>query len=265
MTQYARPVEVHADALALGEALAGYITGLIQAANREGRPFLLGCPAGRSPVTTYQALAEAAARQRLDLSRLIIAMMDEYVTAAGPAFVACPSDSHYSCYRFCREQLQAVLNRRLPIERRIPDANLWMPDAKNPADYDRRLESVGGVDLFIVASGASDGHVAFNPPDTPLASRTRVVKLAETTRRDNLATFPEFKDIREVPAHGVTVGLGTICGLSREVVLILHGPDKRAAARRLLSCSGFDPSWPASCVFAVKNSRVLLDRAAAGV
>jgi glucosamine-6-phosphate deaminase len=149
-----------------------------------------------------------------------------------------------------------LLKRYRPFSTRVPDPAF-------PNDYDRRLESAGGVDLFIVASGASDGHVAFNPPETSLSSRTRVVKLAETTRHDNMKTFPEFTDISEVPSHGVTVGLGTICEFSREVVLIMHGTEKKAATARLLACSGFDERWPASCVFAAKNSRILLDKATA--
>lgn len=261
--QYACPVEVHAAAVELGEALAGHVAELIQAANRADTPFVLGCPGGRSPVTTYQALGKAVAERGLDLRRLIIAMMDEYVLAAGPAFVACDSAAHYSCRRFARERIQSALNQSLPAERRLPEANLWMPDPARPEEYDRRLESAGGIDLFILASGASDGHVAFNPPGTSLSSRTRVVKLAETTRRDNLATFPEFTELSEVPTHGVTAGLGTILDRSREVALILHGPDKSFAARRLLGLDGFDAAWPASCIFAAAHGRVLLDQAAA--
>jgi len=263
LTQYACPVEVHDSPEELGQALAGHVAGLIHAANRAGKPFVLGCPGGRSAVTTYQALGKAAARQGLDLGRLIIAMMDEYVAAAGPAFVACDSAAHYSCLRFARERIQAVLNQGLPAARRVPESNIWMPDPARPEDYDRRLENAGGIDLFILASGASDGHVAFNPPGTSWSSRTRVVELAQTTRRDNMATFPEFSDIGEVPSHGVTVGLGTIRALSREAVLIMHGPDKREAARRLLEYDGFDEAWPASCVFTAANGRILLDQAAA--
>ena len=46
-----------------------------------GRPFLLGCPGGRSARTTYRHLARRAAAERLDLSALVIVMMDEYVIA----------------------------------------------------------------------------------------------------------------------------------------------------------------------------------------
>src|SRR5690606_32844684 len=112
-------------------------------------------------------------------------------------------------------------------------------------------------------SGASDGHVAFNPPGTPLDSRTRIVELAPSTRRDNLSTFPAFASLDEVPTHGVSVGLGTIARLSRRVVLVMHGSHKRHAATRLAQCSDFTPDWPASVIYRCSQPLVLLDRAAA--
>ena len=81
-----------------------------------------------------------------------------------------------------------------------------MPDPADPEEYDKRIADVGGIDLFLLASGTSDGHVAFNPAGTPVGTRTRVVGLTEQTRRDNLTTFPTFGGLDEVPLYGVTVG-----------------------------------------------------------
>jgi 6-phosphogluconolactonase/glucosamine-6-phosphate isomerase/deaminase len=36
------------------------------------------------------------------------------------------------------------------------------------------VETAGGTGLFVVGVGASDGHVAFNPPQTRVASRPQV-------------------------------------------------------------------------------------------
>jgi glucosamine-6-phosphate deaminase len=60
-----------------------------------------------------------------------------------------------------------------------------------------------------------------------------------------------------VPEHGVTVGLGTIAS-ARRLLLVLHGPDKRAATERLLSYQSFDPEWPASIVHDHDDARILL-------
>jgi glucosamine-6-phosphate deaminase len=199
---------------------------------------VLGCPGGRSLMTTYRALCESKA----DLSGTTIVMMDEYVPVPPPT-------AHYSCRGFALREIAAPL--------RIPDERVWLPDPEDPADYDRRIEGAGGIDLFLLASGASDCHVAFLPPGSPVDGTTTVVQLADSTRRDNLATFPEFSSLDDVPTHGVSVGLGTI-RRARRLRLVLHGPDKRTAAARILSRDRFDPSWPATVVHEHPDAQVLV-------
>jgi glucosamine-6-phosphate deaminase len=233
-------VRVFASPEQLGEVLAGEI---LERHDRGGGPFLLGCPGGRSLRTTYRALAARAAR----LDRLVVVMMDEYLGA--------PRDAHYSVHRFAGEELVRPLG--LGADR------VWFPDADDPQAYDERIAAAGGIDLFLLASGASDGHVAFVPPGSQRDGRTAVVAIAETTRRDNLATFPQFAGLDEVPTYGVSVGLGTIAA-AWTLRLVLHGADKRAAAARLLTLDDFDPSWPASIVHAHPDAEIWLDEAARG-
>ena len=180
---------------ALGKAVAHDLATRIAA---KTGPFLLGCPGGRSPRPVYAALAA----HRLDLSRLVIVMMDDYLIETQDGFDHVDANAHYSCRRFARDEIQSVLNADLPPARRIPDTSIWFPDPRFPADYDRRISDAGGIDFFLLASGASDGHVAFNPQGSPADSITRIVTLAEQTRRDNLATFPDFASLDEVPRHG---------------------------------------------------------------
>ena len=89
-----------------------------------------------------------------------------------------------------------------------------------------------------------------------------MLALAESTRRDNLATFPAFRSLDDVPSHGVSVGLGTIFA-ARAVRLVLHGAEKRAATARLLELDSFDASWPASIVHEHENAEVWVDQEAA--
>lgn len=228
-------VQVFADEGELGRALAEEIVGRIHA--KDGR-FLLGCPGGRSLRSTYRALP------RDELRDVVGVMLDEYVENGRPA----PRDAHYSCRRFAA--------------RSIPIREVWLPDPTDPAAYEQRIAEAGGIDVFLLASGASDGHVAMLGPGAPHDGRTAVVELAETTRRDNLATFPDFRSLAEVPTHGVSVGLATIAD-ARAVRLVLVGEDKRAAAERLLALDSFDPAWPASIVHDCADARILLDRKAA--
>jgi glucosamine-6-phosphate deaminase len=236
-------VRVFGDADELGERLAEEILGLYAAAG--ARPFLLGCPGGRSLRTTYRALAA----RRPNLSRLAAVMMDDYVVDGAAA----PAAAHYSCRRFALHELIEPLGLR--------EQQVWFPDPADPAAYDEQIAAAGGIDVFLLASGASDGHVAFVPPGSSRDDRTAVVELAESTRRDNVATFPEFSSADEVPRYGVSVGLGTIAD-ARRCRLVIHGRDKQLAARRLLARDRFDASWPASIVHDVADGQVWLDRAA---
>jgi len=235
----AADVRVLPSAQAIGAELAAEIAARHDASSG---PFLLGCPGGRSLRTTYAALG-ALSRS---FDRLVVVMMDEYVGA--------PPDAHFSCARFAREEIAAPLG--------VPAERVWLPDPDDAKAYEERIAGAGGVEFFLLASGTSDGHVAFLPPGSPLGGRTDVVQIAESTRRDNLATFPRFSSLAEVPTCGVTVGLGTICA-ARSLRLVLHGRAKRAAARRLLALDRFDESWPASVVHGHPDSLIYLDVEAA--
>jgi glucosamine-6-phosphate deaminase len=256
------PVAVFPDSDALGDALAGEIVEDAERARREGRSYLLGCPAGRSLRSTYSALAERSAAQGADLSRLVIAMMDEYLVRAPRGHRLCREDAHYSCRGYGRREILDRINEGLPPHRRSPQENLWFPEPDDPMAYEERMRAAGGIDLFLVAAGASDGHVAFNPAGTGLGARTRVIRLSTATRRDNLETFPEFGSLDEVPEFGVGVGLGTIVELSRQVVLVMTGASKRAAVNRLRQCMDFTPDWPVSFIYRCQSPMILLDRLA---
>ena len=209
------------DAEELGRVLAAEIVA--------ARPRLLGCPGGRSLLTTYRALP--------DLPETTIVMMDEYVPVP-------PPEAHYSCRGFAERELPRA-------------ADVWLPDPDDPAAFDERIAEAGGIDVFLLASGASDGHVAMLGPGAPRDGRTTVVDLAETTRRDNLATFPDFESLDEVPKQGVTVGLQTIAD-AKALRLVVHGADKRAAIERLLSLDSFDPEWPVSIVHDHHDAEILI-------
>lgn len=255
---------IYADREAVGRALAaGLADSITEGIAARGR-FVLGCPGGRTPVSTYEALSDELARRKADVSGLVIAMMDDYVMATPDGWAHVPEDAHNSCVRFARVEIQAVLNRGLPESHRIPDAAVLLPDPADPAAYEALLDGFGGIDFFLLASGAGDGHVAFNPPGSDIDSVTRVVELAEQTRRDNLATFPDFAGLDEVPTHGVTVGIGTIRRVTKRGAMIAVGADKREAVRRLTDGAGYDASWPATVFRVMDGVGLFVDEAAAG-
>jgi glucosamine-6-phosphate deaminase len=257
----ATPVRYFPDSEALGDALAQEVIRGIDNARRDGRWYVLGCPGGRSGRSTYQALARRV--RGADLRHVVIAMMDEYlIEDADGTLRSPPAGAHYSCRRFADGEIAGPLTAAAASGKGINPDHVWLPDPTDPETYERRLADAGGVDLFIVASGASDGHVAFVPPGSSIDGRTAIIPIADTTRRDNLATFPAFRSLDEVPRHGVSVGLGTIVRHSRSVRLILLGEAKSESAARILATNDFDADWPATFIHRCHDAQIWLDEAA---
>lgn len=255
MNQYLRTFPT---AAALGRTLAGQIADGLAAAESAGSRYVLGCPGGRSARTTYQALAAEVRQRRLAVDHLVIAMMDEYVQPTADGFRCVPAEAHFSCRGFADREIAGPLAAAAGVDR----VEVWLPDPGCPARYDGRLRAAGGIDLFILASGASDGHVAFNPPGTDAGARTRVVELAASTRQDNVATFPDFTGPDDVPTHGVTVGPATIVEQSHRAVLVLLGPDKQQAYQRISTATRYDPDWPATVIADCPKAEIFADQAA---
>src|SRR5262249_25940038 len=182
----AAPVTVFDTPEQLGWTLAGEILDRTRAALRRRRRFLLGCCSGRTPRVIYEAVARRAAEANDNLSHLVIVMMDEYLNADGKGgFVAVRMNAHHSCLGFAFREIQAAINQELAADACIPDHQIWIPDPADPAEYDARIADAGSIDLFLLASGASDGHVAFNPPGSRGGGRMRILPLSEEARPDS--------------------------------------------------------------------------------
>ena len=234
------PLRVFPTPAAAGGAVATLVLQRAAAGRAAGKRFLLGCPTGRTPRPIYDALA----RRDADLRHVVLVMMDEYL-------VPHPEREPWSCHSF--------VNAHMPFA----VESIWFPDPADPAAYDARIADAGGVDLFLLASGASDGHVAFNPPGSPRESRTRVIPLAEETRRDNLLTFPAFGTLSSVPSHGVSVGIDTIAS-AREAIMVVWGASKRETLRRILAADRYDPAWPATVIHECARREIVCDAEAVG-
>lgn len=256
-------ISLHQTGDELGRALASEIFGQLLHAQSMGQKYLLGCPSGRSPKPLYAALAMLFAEVETDLGNLVLVMMDEYLEGSAPPFRYVETKKHNSCRRFAFEEIAALFNANLAKPKHLPRENVWFPDPDGGAAYDDRIAAAGGVDMFILASGASDGHVAFNPPGSLLHGRSGVVELAEATRRDNLRTFPQFQSLEEVPRFGVSVGVGTIADQSKSAAMILIGDDKQHAYQVISQATAYDPDWPSTIIHECRNAVLYADFSAA--
>lgn len=255
------PVRVFPSAEAIGENLANRLLPDIEAARLAGKRFVLGCPTGRTPRPVYGAMARQLGQGPQDISHLVLVMMDEYLAAAGDGFEYASADEAWSCHYFARAEIAERLNAGLSRKYRLGDDSIWFPDPRDPAAYDAKIADAGGIDFFILASGVSDGHVAFNPPGSRRDSRTRIIELSEETRRDNLQTFPAFGTLDAVPTHGISVGIDTIAS-AKESVMIVWGAGKRLTLTRILSAERYEPGWPATVIHECVVREILADTGA---
>ena len=221
------------DAEALGEHVAALVLGSVE----RDPGLVLGVATGATPLPVYRALARGSA----DFSAARVVALDEYVglPAGHPA--------SFAAY-VCREITEPL---------GLPTRVVVVPQGTGQG-LERRIRELGGVDLQLLGIGRN-GHLAFNEPPSALDSRTRVVALSETTRRDNARAFgPE-----PVPTHAVTQGLGTILE-ARHLVLLATGETKADAVAAALT-GAVTPDCPASVVQLHPRVTVVVDRAAAAV
>ncbi|MFN8388801.1 MAG: glucosamine-6-phosphate deaminase [Bdellovibrionota bacterium] len=171
---------------------------------------------GSSPEMVYAELRLMIESGELDLSMLNTYNLDEYV--------GLPDDHPERYWNFMDRLLFGPAN--IPVERR------HFPDPANPELYETQLRhytTASGLDFALLGIGR-DGHIAFNMPGSSFNSLTRVVDISPTTRQDNARFFDGNVDL--VPKQAVTMGIGTICDLPTEIVLIAFGPGKSDIVRQ---------------------------------
>ena len=172
------------------------------------------------------------------------------------------SNAHYSCTGFSKKVIKKLINFKKPLTHRLKDQNIFLPTIIKPSAYDQLIQKLGGIDIFLLASGSSDGHVAFNNSKTSIIKKTHIIKLSDKTRRDNMKTFPKFKSFSNVPKYGITVGLGTISQLTKLAIIVLSGKEKRLAVQNIIYRKTFSNKWPSTIIHKCKKKLIYVDQSA---
>ena len=144
----------------------------------------------------------------------------------------------------------------LPKERiNIPRGDLKESEIENfCAEYEKKIKEYGGVDLQILGLGVN-GHIAFNEPESPFDSRTRIIQLKEDTIEANSRFFEKKED---VPRQAITMGIGTIME-SKKIILIATGKGKAQAIKDSLE-GEISTKCPASVLRNHPNVIFVLDK-----
>jgi glucosamine-6-phosphate deaminase len=209
-----------------------------------GAVFLL--PTGTTPLGMYRRLVEMHRRRELSFARATFFNLDEYL--------GLPPDHPASYHVYMRENFYGLVDAD-PARIHVPDGSAPDPEAECER-YEAAIREAGGVDLCVLGIGRN-GHIGFNEPGAPFDSRTRVVRLSESTRRVNASDFEGDR----APERAITVGMATIFE-SREVLLLASGANKARAAAAAIH-GEISEAVPASMLQRHPNATFLLDRDAA--
>ena len=226
---------------------ASRVARSIRATQQTGRDPVIGVATGSSPLGTYANLAGMVQRGELDVSRVTMFALDEYV--------GLPLDHPESYHTVIRTAVTEPLGLD-PSQVHVPNGEAPDLDAAC-SDYEQRISSAGGIDLQLLGIG-TNGHLGFNEPTSSFASRTRKATLTPQTREDN-ARF--FSSVNEVPIHCVTQGLGTILD-ARSLLMVAQGEVKADAVARTIE-GPITSMCPGSALQLHADATVVLDRAAA--
>jgi len=217
-------IVIKKDAEKVGKWVAAYLVEKIRRAKpTQEKPFVLGLPTGSSPIPTYKEIIRLYKAGEVSFKNVLTFNMDEYV--------GLPEDHPESFHFFMFDNLFNHID--------IPKENINILNGNAPYledecnNYEKRIEEVGGIDLFLGGIGP-DGHIAFNEPGSSLTSRTRLKTLSYDTILANSRFFDG--DMSKVPTTALTVGVGTIMD-SKEVVIIITGFGKARALRQVVEGS----------------------------
>ncbi len=213
-------LEVVADSRALLRHFADSMLAEYRAALAAGRAravFIV--PVG--PVGQYDLLAARCNAERIDLSRLVLLNMDEYLAEDG-GFIDAGDRLSF------RGHMARHFFAKLDAALAPPREAVVFPDPRDPGNVQREIDRMGGVDVAYGGVGVT-GHLAFNDPPEPgepddvaafAALPSRVVTLSRETLTINAVNAARGNFLR-MPKRAVTVGMREILG-ARKVRLYMH-------------------------------------------
>jgi glucosamine-6-phosphate deaminase len=193
------------------EAAARLVSRIIGKELRANPHLVLGLATGSTMERVYRHLVRMHKEENLDFSLCSTFNLDEYVGL----FPADPNSYRY------------YMNHRLFRHVNIDMRNTHLPNGmaenldQECRNYEGLIQRFGGIDIQLLGIGR-DGHIGFNEPGSALQSRTRVKALTPTTIKQN---SPFFGGEDQMPRRAITMGVGTIIG-ARRCILLATGKEK---------------------------------------
>lgn len=210
---------------------------------------VLGLATGSTPIKAYDHMIELYNQGAVDFSKVTTFNLDEYCNL--------DINDKNSYHSFMNENLFNHIN--IPMENiNFLDGNAEDMQAECKT-YEKRIKDAGGIDIQLLGIG-SNGHIAFNEPADAFQRWSHVVKLKESTIKDNSRFFEKIED---VPTEAATMGIGSIMQAKR--ILIIALGEKKAKAIKQVIDGHVTPQCPASILQFHKDVTLMLDKGAASL
>lgn len=208
---------------------------------------VLGLATGGTPVGMYRELVSLHQQDSVDFSQAQSFNLDEYV--------GLPSLHPQSYRTYMNENLFAHIN--LPAEKtHVPQGDAEDLEAECKR-YEQAIAQAGGIDIQVLGIG-NNGHIGFNEPGSAKDTTTRVVALTQSTIEANARYFDS---IQEVPTQAVSMGIQTILG-AKKIILLASGEAKAQAVSQMLE-GEMTADVPASLLQLHPDVTVIVDEEAA--
>lgn len=207
---------------------------------------VLGLATGTTPLGLYKLLVQDRKKNGTSYKHIRTVNLDEYK--------GLPSENKQSYAYFMRKNLFDYLD--IDLENTYIEFGMAENEQEECRRYDRILQSLRR-DIQLLGLG-SNGHIAFNEPNTPFDSVTHVVNLAESTIKDNSRLF---KSIDEVPKQAYTMGLKSIMQ-AKKILILASGANKAEAVYKTVK-GEITEEVPASILQAHPDCTIIADREAA--
>jgi glucosamine-6-phosphate deaminase len=243
------PLEIFRGAKEGSVFVAREAASLIRKKQQCGESCVLGLSTGSSPLQLYAELVRMHKEEGLSFRNVIAFNLDEYY----PIDPQAPQSYHH----FMRKNLFDHVDIN-PANCHIPNGQLPKEAMKKHcAEYERAIETAGGIDLQILGIGAN-GHIGFNEPGSSLFSKTRITPLENSTRLSNAGDFPNTINM---PRLSVTMGISTILK-SKRIILMAWGYSKAGVIQKSVEGPATE-EVPASLLQQHDDTIFVIDQAAA--
>jgi glucosamine-6-phosphate deaminase len=211
-------VQIYPDAEVACRAAGELIIQVIHQQVAELGRVSLGLATGSTPERVYAHLVTGYRSGRLSFRNVTTYNLDEYY----PISPCDPRSYRSYMHGHLFSQVDLAPHCAHVLDGTVPEAFV----AAHAAEFDRWIESGGGLDLQLLGVGRN-GHIGFNEPseltvEEALRLPTRLVRLHPVTRAD---AAREFGSEARVIDRALTMGVGPILA-ARSILVLATGAHK---------------------------------------